>query len=455
MRGFLAFGRLMGSQGGNQPSGALYPFVDQASLIFDFQNNAYYIRDKNLSEPWQIQSLPGLATFTNSSANRTYFGSNGLLQYAGVNEARFAYDPITLTRIGYLAESSVQNLLTFASDYANAAWSKVGVTIGSAVTGPDGTANMLTLNEDSSIASAHQIGYTQSKAAAANVYVASGFTKQVAGTRNLSLQIGGPLGGFTIIVNPSDGSIVAPNQAIGVTTGLGFNKSAVQNCGNGIFRVSINISASAAITTLNLTPGLANGTSIVYSGDGSSKVAFWGAQIEVPQSASPAQTATSFIPATSSLVTRATDVLIHTWDGEFNAITGSLYAKSTQVNGINRLIYDSTDGTISNRIQDIQNSTTNSMINTLVGGVSQAALNCPLADSSATNKTAGAYAVNDFAAAANGGTIQTDSSGTIPTMTQLNLAGNVSTAGSLSGILQTFIYYPARLSNANLVMAST
>ena len=40
--------------------------------------------------------MPAGLTYTNSSATRTYFGSNGLLKTAVANEPIFEYNPVTL-----------------------------------------------------------------------------------------------------------------------------------------------------------------------------------------------------------------------------------------------------------------------------------------------------------------------------------------------------------------------
>jgi hypothetical protein len=87
-----------------------------------------------------------------------------------------------------------------------------------------------------------------------------------------------------------------------------------------------------------------------------------------------------------------------------------------------------------------------------VGGVSQASivvLTTPPINTIA--KTAGAYALNDFAATANGVVPGVDPSGTIPTVTSLALGtGSALTGPYLNGYLRRITYYPRRLSNAEL-----
>jgi hypothetical protein len=71
-----------------------------------------------------------------------------------------------------------------------------------------------------------------------------------------------------------------------------------------------------------------------------------------------------------------------------------------------------------------------------------------------TRRTAGAYKVNDFAVSTNGGTVATDTLGTIPTVDRLRLGERV-TGNNLNGYLRRITYYPRRLSNAELQTITT
>jgi hypothetical protein len=55
-------------------------------------------------------------TFTRGSGG-SYFGANGLLKYAGVNEPRFDYDPETGECLGLLMEESRTNLLPWSENF--------------------------------------------------------------------------------------------------------------------------------------------------------------------------------------------------------------------------------------------------------------------------------------------------------------------------------------------------
>jgi hypothetical protein len=71
----------------------------------------------------------------------------------------------------------------------------------------------------------------------------------------------------------------------------------------------------------------------------------------------------------------------------------------------------------------------------------------------AGNKLTSAYKVNDFAAARNGGTVQTDTSGAVPvSVTQLDIGRNPNAASAAytNGTIKRLTYWPTRLSNTVL-----
>jgi hypothetical protein len=66
-------------------------------------------------------------------------------------------------------------------------------------------------------------------------------------------------------------------------------------------------------------------------------------------------------------------------------------------------------------------------------------------------KIAYAYQTNNFAGCANGGTVLTDTSGTLPSPDRMSI-GNQNAVGSnvFTGYIRTLTYYPSRLTNAQL-----
>jgi len=109
------------------------------------------------------------------------------------------------------------------------------------------------------------------------------------------------------------------------------------------------------------------------------------------------------------------------------------------------------DGTANERMIISNNSSlTGTAWRIVDGGVDQADINNTGSfANNATVKVAGAYAVNDFATSQGGGTVGTDTSGTLPTVTTLYLGSN-GAAQYASSYLRRITYYPRRLANAEL-----
>jgi hypothetical protein len=87
---------------------------------------------------------------------------------------------------------------------------------------------------------------------------------------------------------------------------------------------------------------------------------------------------------------------------------------------------------------------------TLAGGVSQTTLGFGANWNTAVNrKLSYAYAVNNFASTVDNLAIQTDTSGSLPSPTTLNI-GNTSGGSHWGGTIRRLTYWPQRLSNSTL-----
>jgi hypothetical protein len=89
---------------------------------------------------------------------------------------------------------------------------------------------------------------------------------------------------------------------------------------------------------------------------------------------------------------------------------------------------------------------------TSVLGVSQVSFQDAMTLGNANvRKIAYAYRTNDFAGCANGGTVLTDTSGTLPSPDRMSIGSqNVSGSNVFTGYIRTLTYYPSRLTNAQL-----
>jgi hypothetical protein len=148
--------------------------------------------------------------------------------------------------------------------------------------------------------------------------------------------------------------------------------------------------------------------------------------------------ATSPIPTFGAAVTRTIDAI--TAPGLAALTAGTLYAEYVPRAASSALVADLDDGT-ANEVIALLNDGVLSVVD---GGVSQAAPDAGTPTVGAANKIAGAFAANDFAVALNGGAVQTDTSGTMPTTNRLVVGDG------LNGSIRTLRLIRRRLPNAQL-----
>ena len=87
-------------------------------------------------------------------------------------------------------------------------------------------------------------------------------------------------------------------------------------------------------------------------------------------------------------------------------------------------------------------------------GTAQASIDAGTVAANTVYKFAGTYSANDFAACISGGTVGTDTSGTIPTVDRLRI-GAGQAGNTLCGHVALLNYYPARLTDATLQSLTT
>jgi hypothetical protein len=384
-------------------------------------------------------SLDPRITFTRAST-ATYFNSVGTLTSAATDAPRFDYNPSTLAAQGLLIEEARTNLVTYSAQFDNAAWGATQITVtANAITAPDGTVSG-DLAVPSTSALSHY--FRQVTTVTATAYAFSVFAKA---------------GGYGFLVVVSSGYNVCFNLttgAVGASSGSGGTPS-IQSVGNGWYRCNLVITESAGNSSVYYVPRPDNVSAFwTGAGDGTSGVYFWGAQLEA------GAFATSYIPTTTTALTRAADVAsVNTLSPWYNATEGTLYAETQLTNTVanGRAGFDLNDGSTNNRNifraiavggadQNIVRS----------GGVVVASLASVSTPTTAVRKSASAYAVNNFAFTVNGGTPATSTSGAVPVgITNLLLGSGVGPSEYLNGYLRRITYYPRRLSNAELQALTT
>jgi hypothetical protein len=184
---------------------------------------------------------------------------------------------------------------------------------------------------------------------------------------------------------------------------------------------------------------------LTTSGD---EVDIWGGQIEA------GAFATSYIPTVASQVTRAVDlttIVAPNFAPWYNQSEGTFVADFTasQATSVASGIFTTSTGSANDEIFGYYN-TTQSLVRVAAGNVQQALLATAGVTAGNTYKLATAYKTNDFASSLSGGTVATDTSGTVPTVDRLSIGTRGASSSPLNGHIRSIRYYPVRLSDAEL-----
>ena len=235
-------------------------------------------------------------TFSRASS-ATYFDEKGVMRTAPAGVPRIDFDPETGECKGLLIEEQRTNLLTYSEQFYNAAWTKGRVSVvENAVISPDGTLTANKLVEDTTASNTHFI--TKTKNATSNAMTFSCYAKAAERTR-FQLQAYEaitPASPVSVLFDLSTGTVVS---STGNTTS-GY----MVPVGNGWYHCVATGTAALVSTTWNIR--LASGSVTSYTGDGTSGIYIWGAQLEA------GSFPTSYIKTEASEVTRAADTAVMT-----------------------------------------------------------------------------------------------------------------------------------------------
>jgi hypothetical protein len=373
-----------------------------------------------------------------------------VLETAAINAPRFDYAPTTQTPLGLLVEESRTNLLTYSEQFNNAAWTKTRASItANAVVSPDGTVDADKLVEDTATGS-HTVRPTTSTTITSGTTLTTSVFVKAAEGAFVIVGIGDGSG-----VNISRSTFNLSTGAITNSTTATANVSApipsIAPVGNGWYRCSVTATVTVAILAQQWIFKGSNATGAAsYTGDGVSGIYIWGAQLET------GAFATSYIPTVASQVTRAADRASMTgtnFSSWYNAAEGTLYAEWDMYAFNAGLNYRATfnDGTTSNSLRmRLAPSGTTQVRHDVVNSSTATTLGSPSTVNLTLTKEAMAFATNDYAGVINGATVVTSSTLTLPTATQLSIGSRETGISQLNGRIRKLVYYPRRLSNAEL-----
>lgn len=236
------------------------------------------------------RSLDPRITFTRAST-ATYIGRDGLVKYAGVDEARFDHDPETLESLGLLIEESRTNLVTYSEDFSN--WSAFNTTVTNNVAvAPDGTTTADLLTENST-ASGTQHGMVINHSNSATNYIVSAFFKEP--PTNSKRYVTLTLHGMGYVAFDIQTGTIAQSY------GGGIVDNGIYPVGDGWYRCWVNYLKDNTTQGTYIILHNGNNSGHLFAGDGVSGMYVWGAQCE------EATFPTSYIPTNGAAVTRAQD----------------------------------------------------------------------------------------------------------------------------------------------------
>lgn len=372
-------------------------------------------------------SLDSRVTITRALNTATAVNSSGYIAVVNANLPRFDYSPTTLACKGLLIEESRANLLLQSADFGNASWTKVASSISAdVVVSPDGTQNADKLIEGTTNSAHYPV--QAPTVAATTSYVMSAFLK--AAERTKSTYIFENSGKFAgVVFDLSKGTADTPFGTLSGTT------AGVDAYGNGWYRCWMKITTEAG-TTSQVQYRLNNGSTDIYTGNGTSGFYIWGAQLEA------GAFATSYIPTITTSLTRNADTVTMTgtnfsswWQlGSGGALVQVI--PSTVIGTRPLVQFD--DGT-PNEIIELRGNSANPELYIVDGGSLQAQIDAGTIAANTPYSLTGWWQTNFCAARKDNDNRVEDLTATIPTVTQARIGSDG--VNYLNGHIATINYY--------------
>jgi hypothetical protein len=425
--------------GTNKSSTNVFPSI-RPTLDLDFANT---------------KTLDPRITFTRASGG-TYVGADGLIKYAGVNEARFDHDPETGESLGLLIEEARTNIFQRSEEFDDSYWSNNGVNINQdSIQAPDGsfTADAI-IEENNSLDK--RIARNPSMTVG-NRHTLSVYAKIIPNSNQRYLML---------VFNSGFSSVSGANfDLVTGKVGATFSSSAFMiPLSNGWYRCIMTPNGDSIgggsmrfrISSVNTTGAIGNPGANTYQGDGVSGFYLWGAQLEV------GSFPTSYIPTQASTRTRALDnasITGKNFSDFYNQSEGSVTIKA-KTNILpdfltNRFPYsmqiDNGPGGLSNFSIDNGVLTNGAIRQIFAARNNGVTISAGMGNNLSYNglTCSFAYKTDDLAFINGGGTLFTKGDAPIPT-NMVRLLIGTGNGGLIRGTVSKLTYYPKRLPNQQL-----
>jgi hypothetical protein len=224
------------------------------------------------------------ATFARDS-DATYVDSDGVIQTASSNVARFDY---STGSSALLMEPAATNSATYSETFTGWGVSQ-GTLTQDQTTAPDGGLAPEYV-ENAVAATEHGMNFPGVTPVVSTKYALSIYAKKGTGSRFVAFR-GLGIGGNYPIFDIENGALIE--------AGTQWDSASITDAGNGWYRCEATCTAAGTAIWIIYTQAVANFTDYSRDGDGTSSVYFWGAQMEVGGTV-----VTSYIPTAADAVTR-------------------------------------------------------------------------------------------------------------------------------------------------------
>lgn len=382
------------------------------------------------------ETLDSRITFTRGSS-ATRVNSSGLIETVSSGNPRFDYDPVTLAVRGLLIEEQRTNLLVRSSDYSTSWGPLTGISLTAGQASPD-TGSTNATRVQCTTSGATRILTQTASVASGMVYVFSAYMKKGTTSYGVMALTDGTASTQALWTFDLNAGATAQNLITTIASTAG-----VIDAGNGWFRCWVRITSPDTSVQARAFPTNAANTANGATGD---NIILFGAQLEAGSVVS------SYIPTGASQVTRSADSA---------SITGSAFISWFNPTEGAMLTEYSVPALSGNRAATyIRNGSDTNFIGTLIetsapksyvwNGSQQAGIANAAITANAPHRTAITYRMDDFAAVTDGGTVGTDTVGSVPTdLSQLDI-GRGASHDWLNGHIRSLAYYARRLANADL-----